>query len=319
MADIPSIGTKGRTVFAVAGSTIGSLVDGDIGGGTNNNGRAVEHLQNTLGMSHPGLRTNGMRGRLDHHYERFRYGVRNVGGRVVLAPSPTELSNLKALIFGTAGALTDFGGLEFDAFVDRDQRRFVYTGCKITRAEFRSATGGMLTLSLDIVAKQEANVATALPSLAIPSQAPMMHHDSATLVKLSPTSGPVTIKPAELMWAINHVAKEDCYYNSITRTVIPIVDRVIDVLAVIPYTDDVIAAALHEMPWGGITDGGLDVGYTNADVGTIGFSMRFPKVQWSRQSPADDGRTEMFLTLAGQGFAASDSTRPVTNQTYTLA
>ena len=318
---VPSIGTKGRTVLAVAGSAIASLVDGDIGTGTANNGRAVEHLQNTLGLSQQMVRTNGMRGDVDHHGDRTRYNIRNVGGRIVLAPSPTELSNLRAILFGTSGALTTAGPIEFDAFVDRDQRRFIYTGCRVTRAEFRSATGGMLSLTLDIVAKDETNVATALPALAIPSQAPMMHHDSANAIILnSGGSTALTLEPTELMWAINHVMKEDCYYNSLTRTVIPQVDRVVDVMTVVPYNDLMIAAGLHEMPYAGFgattNIGRMNIGYTAVETGNIGFSCILPKVKWSRQSPEDDGRTEIMLSLAGQAFKLTDAGRPIESIAY---
>lgn len=328
MTDIPTVGTRGRTILATAGAAIGSLTDGAIGGGANN-GRAVEHLSNGLGLDQPMLRTAGMRGRLTHHGGRTRFGVRNVGGRIVLTPSPVELSYVRNLIFGSTGGLDDNGPIEFDAFVDRDStqanQRYIYRGCKISRAEFRSAAGGMLTLTLDIVAKDEEISNTALPALPITSQSPMMHHDagnSSGVLIDSGGAGQKLLKPSEIAFSVNHVLKDDDYYTSVTRVVIPTIDRIVDVSLVLPWTDDAIAYPLYPAPYSGFgatVPGRLDLSYVNVDVGTIGFALRFPLVKFSRRTPDQDGRAEGVYTLAGQAFAVDDSSREITNISITTS
>ena len=105
--------------------------------------------------------TGGIRGTRSHHAARTRAGAYEVGGTIVLHPSPADLDLLLPRILGTAESSDSFAladSLEnfyFGVMVDRVAKVFTYGGCYVDRATFRSSAGGLLELSLEIVGKTE--------------------------------------------------------------------------------------------------------------------------------------------------------------------
>ena len=118
----------------------------------------------------------GLRGTRSHQSDDTRVGPYTVGGRLVLEPTPEDLAVWLPRILGAEAAGTTYDLAEtlpsFTLSIDRVAKVFTYAGCKVDRATFQGSQGGLLRLTLDLVAQSE-NVAAAgtFPSLS-PSTAP---------------------------------------------------------------------------------------------------------------------------------------------------
>ena len=179
------------------------------------------------------LDTAGIRGTRSHPKERTRDGTYTVSGSIVTHATPTMLDNWLPRILGAAEAADTFALAEtlteFDILIDRVARRFQYVFCKVSRATFRSTAGGLLELTLDIIAKTETVSATAFPTITAPTDAPYVHHDCVL------TTQAATHIITEVEIVIDNMV-EARFSNSQTATDITPRDRLVTVNFTTPYT-----------------------------------------------------------------------------------
>lgn len=231
---------------------------------------------------------NGVRGTRSHISEIATEGLTDVSGQLVMYPAPAELASLLPYILGAAASGTTFALAEtlpdFVLQVDRQRNRFLYEGCKVNRATFRSSAGNPLELTLDIVAKTETVSGTAHPSLTLSTQQPFMHHQCAL------TFESATRYANQVEIVIDNALLTDLYRTSQTRNEIPEGDRVVTVSTSVPYD------ATHEDLYDLTTTGGAGtVVYTN---GGMSMTFAFAALQVPSVSPTVPGRrAELMLPL----------------------
>ncbi len=115
----------------------------------------------------------GLRGTRGHVADDTRLGPYTVSGELVLEPTPEDLAIWLPRILGgtpTGSNPVTYPLAEtlpsFTLAVDRVAKVFTYSGCKVNRAVFHGSQGGLLRLSLDLVAKSESvGAAGTFPSL----------------------------------------------------------------------------------------------------------------------------------------------------------
>lgn len=246
-----------------------------------------------FGKNQPIMKTSGIRGTRSHVVERTRMGLIAIGGSINFIPGPADLDVLLYLIAGTAKNVNDFVIAEtipeFYVAIDKVAQEYLYSGCKMMQATFGGSTGSFMSLTCDIIGKTEtAGTVTGLDAL-VPSLAtPYVFHD-ATL-----SYGGTTYQFNQFSLVFNNGLKPDRYMNSITRTDIPELDRVVTVSLGLPYTSDTIA--LYDI---GITSAQLIITFTN---GGYVFTITCPAVQFPTQPQNLPGREEIILPLTGQAM-----------------
>ena len=246
-----------------------------------------------FGKNQPIMKTSGIRGTRSHVVERTRMGLIAVGGQINFVPGPADLDVLLPLIAGgnksgTTIALTETIP-EFNVGIDKIAAMYLYAGCKMMQATFSGSTGSFLSLTCDIIGKTETEGAISGFSALVPSLAtPYVFHD-ATL-----THDGDTYQFREFSMVLNNGLKPDRYMNSITRTDIPELDRVITISLGLPFTSDTLD--LYDI---GITSAPVVVTFTN---GNYSFTITLPAVQFPTQPQALPGREEIILPLSGQAM-----------------
>ena len=242
---------------------------------------------------------DGVRGTRSHIKENVVEGVDDVGGQLSLVPSPEELAWLLPKILGASASGTTFALAEtipeFVMQFDRTRSRFLYGGCKINRATFRSSSGQPLELTLDIVGKTETMSATAHPSLTLSPQAPFMHHQAAVTL-----AGTGSRKLDDIEIVIDNALLTDIYRNSQTRDVIPEGDRNITFSATVPYN-----AAEEDLYDQAVAGASGIVAYTN---GGLSLTFTFGALQVEPMSPTIPGRTGELKTQLNMVARKSGST-----------
>lgn len=246
-----------------------------------------------FGKSQPIMKTSGIRGTRSHPVERTRMGLIAVGGSINFIPGPADLDVLLRLIAGTAKSGNDFVLAEtipeFYVGIDKIAQQYLYSGCKMMQATFGGSTGSFMSLQCDIIGKTEtAGTISGLTSLVPSLSTPYVFHD-ATL-----TYGGTTYQFKEFSLVVNNGLKPDRYMNSITRTDIPELDRVITVSLGMPFTSDTLG--LYDI---GITSAALVITFTN---GGYNFIITMPAVQFPTQPQSLPGREEIILPLSGQAM-----------------
>ena len=284
MAD-GSMAHQARLSMAATSTAIGSYTE------------SYEYVSESVRKNQTILDTSGIRGTRSHPKERTRDGTYSVGGQIRMHATPAMLDLLLPRILG-ANESTDVFALaetlpEFDLLIDRVAKRFVYGACKIGRATFRCAAGGLLELDLDIVGKTETVSATAFPSITAPTDAPYVFSD-AVITLLSTAR---TVISWEL--TIDNVIQPR-FSNSQTATSLNVTDRIITCAMQVPYTSS-------EVDLYGINTGSAAAAtmvFTNGGYSTT-FSLA--NLQIPDQSPVTEGRgNEIILSL--QGTAKKSST-----------
>jgi hypothetical protein len=246
-----------------------------------------------FGKSQPIMKTAGVRGTRSHVVERTRMGLIAVGGSVNLIPGPADLDLLLRLITGSTKSGNNFAIAEtieeFYVGVDKIAAQYLYSGCKIMQATFSGSTGSFLSLTCDIIGKTETAGTISGLSALVPSLAtPYVFHD-ATL-----SYGGTSYQFKEFSFVFNNGLKADRYMNSITRTDIPELDRVLTISLGLPFTSDTLA--LYDI---GITSAQVVLTFTN---GGYVFTITLPAVQFPTQVPSLPGREEIILPLSGQAM-----------------
>lgn len=113
------------------------------------------------------LDTQGIRGTRTHSEEQTRAGTYTIGGTLTLTPSPELLENFLPLILGTAKD-SDGGGSGIDRYttgeslilfsllIDKVGAIFEFRECQIARAVFTGTKDQLVSMSLDIQAREQA-------------------------------------------------------------------------------------------------------------------------------------------------------------------
>lgn len=249
--------------------------------------------QLNFGKSQPIMKTSGIRGTRSHVVERTRMGLIGVGGTVNLIPGPADLDVLLRLITGTAKSGNDFTLSEtipeFYVGIDKVAQMYLYSGCKMAQVTIGGSTGSFMTFTTDIIGKTETAGAISGMSALVPSLAtPYVFHD-ATM-----TIGGTTYQFGSVSIVLSNGLKPDRYMNSITRTDIPELDRVITISLGMPFTSDTLG--LYDV---GITSAAVVITFTN---GGYSFTITLPAVQFPTQPPNLPGREEITLPLSGQAM-----------------
>ncbi|MEX0675966.1 MAG: phage tail tube protein [Pirellulales bacterium] len=237
----------------------------------------------------------GLRGTRSHRADDTRVGPYAVGGRLVLEPTPEDLAIWLPRILGADPNGTTYDLDEtlpsFSLSIDRVAKVFIYAGCKVNRATFRGAQGGLLRLTLDIVAQSETVAAAGtFPSLSPSVSQPYIFSDLA----LTLASTAREVKEFELV--IDNGVMTDRFMNSLVIVNAPEGDRTITLQTMHAWASE--NTNLYAQALAGAA-GTLQL--TNALGGTPPTGYRttfsFATLQVPDRSPNVPGRDEFFLNL----------------------
>jgi hypothetical protein len=246
-----------------------------------------------FGKNQPIMKTSGIRGTRSHVVERTRMGLIAVGGSINFIPGPADLDLLLYWLCGTAKSGNNFTIAEtipeFYVGIDKVAAMYLYSGCKMMQATISGSTGSFLSFVGDIIGKTETAGTISGMSALVPSLAtPYVFHDCTM------TIASTTYQVKEVSLVFNNGLKPDRYMNSITRTDIPELDRVITVSLGLPFTSDTLA--LYDY---GINSAAVVITFTN---GGYSFTITLPAVQFPTQPQTLPGREEIILPLSGQAM-----------------
>lgn len=198
-----------------------------------------EFISESLKLEATHIDNNAIRGTRSHAKETLREGIETVSGQVVLNPSPADLDLWLPRILGTVESMDSFVLAEtllpFGIMIDRVAKVFSYTDCYVNKATFKSESGGLLTLTLDILGISESvGNAGIFPSLTLgvaASNAPYTHEDCSGAVTLVGSAR--NTSSVEII-IDNHLQAK--FNNSKTATDITPQDRTIQLNTTHPYT-----------------------------------------------------------------------------------
>src|SRR5262245_24179573 len=170
------------------------------------------------------VQRSGLRGSRAQQSSDTRVGPYTVGGRLVLEPTPEDLAIWLPRILGAAPSGTTYNLAEtlpsFTLSVDRVAKVFTYAGCKVNRALLQGTQGGLLRLSLDLVAQSETVAAAGtFPSLSPSISQPYIFSDLA--LTLAATAREVR----EFALSIDNHLITDRFMNSLVIVNAPEGDR----------------------------------------------------------------------------------------------
>ncbi len=237
----------------------------------------------------------GLRGSRSHQADDTRVGPYTVGGQLVLEPTPEDLAIWLPRILGADPSGTTYNLAEilpsFTLSVDRVAKVFTYAGCKVNRAVFQGAQGGLLRLTLDIVAQSESvAVAGTFPSLTLGVTQPYIFSDLA----LTLASAAREVKQFDL--TIDNGLITDRFMNSLVIVSAPEGDRAIGLRTMHAW-----AAANTDLYAQALAGAAGSLQLTNALGGTppTGYqtTFSFATLQVPARSPVVPGRQEFFLNL----------------------
>jgi len=237
----------------------------------------------------------GLRGTRSHQADDTRIGPYTVGGRLVLEPTPQDLAIWLPRILGGSPSGTTYPLAEtlpsFTLAIDRVAKVFAYAGCKVNRAVLQGSQGGLLRLSLDIVAQSESVAAAGtFPSLSLSNAPPYIFSD----LSLTLASTAREVKQFEL--TVDNGLVTDRFMNSIVIVNAPEGDRTITL-----NTTHAWAAANTDLYAQALAGAAGSLQLTNALGGTppTGYqtTFSFATLQVPDRSPSVPGRDELLLNL----------------------
>jgi hypothetical protein len=269
-----------------------------------------DFLSEGLALTEEIVDGSGIVGSRSRPKERARQGIRRVTGSLNMQPSPVELNTLLPWVLGGVkdGATFEIPLTETlpEKFItiDRVQKVFTYNGCKASRMTVRGAQGQPVQFTFDVEGKDETVAAAgSFPGTwALDLTAgPYMFHEAV----ISVAGTPYNYREFEL--TLDNGLDGERFLNSQTRTEIMAHDRLVTVSLTGPYGDN---SATYGLAVLGVA---VLITLTNGIYRLI-FSM--PAVQFPRQSPTVEGRSEIFLPLNGVARKSGASAElTVTNDT----
>jgi hypothetical protein len=272
-----SMGHQSRLSMAAAGTAIGSYTE------------AYEFRSEGLRATREIVESKGIRGTRSEPIERTRDGIYRVGGTVGFHATGSMLDLVLPRIMGAAESTDVFAVAEtlpeFDVLIDRVARRFVYGGCKVSRATFRASAGGALELDLDINGKTETVSATAFPSITAPTDPLYIWSDAVCTVE-----GSARIVTQWELTIDNQL--ETRFSNSQTATSVHTQGRVVTVSMTVPYTSD-------EIDLYGINASGASGATFVLTNGGRALTFTVGALMVADSSPVVGGPGEILLQLSG--------------------
>jgi hypothetical protein len=234
-----------------------------------------------------------MRGTIFRDSESVSAGTYTVGGAIQWNPRPDELYDLMPLILNGSwsggGPYTMSPALLVDGFYfgqDLVRKVYTYDGMKVVRAVFASAAGQQLSLSLDMegLTETEGNAGT-FPTLALSVQPPMTHAMAALVLNTH------THYTENVAVTIENPVNGTRFFNSLSRTEVPVLDNIIRLAITPPYTANAITD-FYKIPLGGIA------GYVVWTNGNYQLRFDFDCLQASPRNPESGGKTaELMLPV----------------------
>lgn len=287
MADA-TMGHATRISMGAAGTTVGSFSE------------AYEFISESVQKRQVILNTEGISGTRSRKIERARNGTYAVAGTIRLHATPAMLDLLLPRILGANESNDVFAVAdtlpEFAILMDKGPQRHLYDGCKVNRAVFASAAGGLLTVDLDIVGKTEEVSATSFPSISAPTDSPYVHQDA--VLTISSTAR----KMMDVTWTVDNAVVAR-FTNSIAATDVSPTDRRVTFGATLPYESD--HYAIYDQNIGSAAAAALV--YTN---GNLDLTVDFGRLVLPGITPTIDSKGEVVLRLEGEAMMVS-STREV--------
>lgn len=266
-----------------------------------------EFLNSSLKMTTAPMISEGLRGTRSRISERTRYGNKAVGGSISMQPTPTELSTLLPWILGGNASGTTYPlaetlperyvALETDPSI-KWQR---FSGCKVARATFAASEGNPLSLSLDLLGKdEEMQTAGTFASLTPDNDSPFMFYDSSGGFEYA---GDVyAIKSFQLV--IDN-ALEAKFYNSRTATSILPRDRVVS----LSLTAELTSSNRTTMVEGAETATMAEIIFTK---GTQSLVFTMNALRGIIDTPTISGRSETMINFSGQACRAGTDLELIT-------
>lgn len=235
------------------------------------------------------VESEGIRGTRSRHEVMTREGTYEVGGEIVLEPSPLDLDLWLPRILGAAESTDTFALAEtlpaFGVLVDREGGTFEYTDCKVNKATFRAGANGLVQLALDIFGVTEVT-GTSAPAVSLGTAAgnyPYIFHDGVLTLQSSARA----MMDFELV-IDNRLSRR--FTNSQTATDLTAQDRLITLRTTNPFTATEMSA-LYNQAVGGAAG---TLVFTNGNCST---TFTFGKLQVPAESPSIRGKQEVPLTL----------------------
>lgn len=183
------------------------------------------------------VRSEGITGTRSQRDDRVRLAQTAVGGPLVFEPSPTEIDWLIEKILGgsTSAGVTDVADTlpEFLVAIDKITKVYTYAGCRVGRCTIAGNQGQPIRWTLEIEAETESEAAAgSFPALTLPTDNMFVFSD-LTLTLLSTSR-----KFKSFSLTIDNALAADRYNNSLTRSEIPAMDRIVSLTVAAPFTSD---------------------------------------------------------------------------------
>ncbi|HBL47657.1 phage tail tube protein [Gimesia sp.] len=181
--------------------------------------------------------TGGTTGTTEHIVERTRLGQKRCSGTIRVPASKLALDTLLPLILGAAESTDSFALAdslpEFVMMIDRDEKVYSYSGCRIARATFNGSSGQMVMVDLDIEAETESEgAAGSFPTLATPTESPYRFEDGVLTIVGEAREF------SEFSLVIENQLDTERFENTLTRVDIPLLDRIITLGTNHPWSTD---------------------------------------------------------------------------------
>lgn len=248
---------------------------------------------------------NGLRGVLDRSIERNLPGIYRVHGQAKLFPTPTELTTILPIIYGTAVSGITYALAEsvtgYTHVIDRSLKVHTYAGVKAARARWHHGGHNQaLGLDIDFVGTTESEgAAGSFASTAIDvGTKPWMFHQMVVTVDGT------TVTPRSLEITVDGGFDTERFFNSQTlSTGANWTDRNISLNMVLPYGD------FHAIYTNSMLNTGVQVVATWTN-GVYILTKTFVKVAFKKNAAEIVDRGEIFFQLTGNAFKSS-STLPL--------
>lgn len=251
------------------------------------------------------IETNGMTGTVEHNSERTREGLKRVSGSLKMACSRLMLDALLPYILGTAESSNVFASAdsipEFVIMIDRIEKVYTYSGCRIAKAKFSGTKGDMLFLDLDIEAETETTgAAGSFPALTVPTEKPYLMADGVL------TAVAATRVFESFSLTIENKLNTEQFENGLTRYDIPMIDRIITL-----ETDHPWITANTELLKQSLAGAAGSLVFTNAAAAGDVLTFAMATIQYANVTPTLTGKDLLRMPLAGMVRSLS-TTKPLT-------
>ena len=298
MSNCANIGTYGQLALNLANG----LITGFSGS------RRLEYIEESIGLRGEHSASNGIRGTRSRIGNRDRIVAERVTGSFTIEPTPAELEVLWPIMLGVGTkSSTTFSLMEtlprFAILCDKVVRRFLYDECVVSKATFSGQAKQPLRLTIEIEGQTETSTTNTFASYSpgnIDAGSPYILADGT----LELGGQPVEFESFELV--IDNMLDVDRYMNSVTRTCIPSLDRMISLSVGLPYNSD--TNALHDLPIAGVA-GELSFG-----LGSASTVFNFARLQVPPNTPSVSRAAELKLPLQFQAKASAASNGTITRE-----